>query len=95
MNKTIYSHNNYVAMKHTHYCRATLCAVYDGTDLRIGSSVCSRKDRFKKKIGRQIALKRALSGEGIQKEFGRITVETFIIRCMKYFKGVTYQDIIM
>jgi hypothetical protein len=94
MRKVIYTHKVYAHDKKFYIARGTLCAVRDVYGhVWVGSSICSIKDQFVKKVGRELAYKRAMDKEGVQEQVPSHTKERFLLQIVKTFRDVPYYKI--
>lgn len=96
MNNIIFEHP-IIFNKRGQTTRGTLCAVKDGDEIWMGSSICSKKDQFRKDMGRILATKRAEEGK-VQSEFhrhgyNRSVLKDFETRTLRYFKDTPYSKV--
>lgn len=94
MQNTIYQHNVDVYVNGK-WKKGTLCAHKEqGGTISIGTAICSLKDKYCKRSGRDQALERALTST-VQWEFHNTPqFNEFLLRSLKYFQGTTYKDIV-
>jgi hypothetical protein len=90
MSKVFYYHTTKLLVtKHNLVPPCTIAVQKDGDVIKYGIAICSKHDNFSRKMGREIALLRLISG------FGSIPVEKVLLKRKAPLKDVTDEQLVL